>query len=104
MVRRTLPPLPVRRPRDWHYDYTYTEPGQRVVIVPEPENSFDENALRIDDVGGSGMGYIPAEIAAKLSPGLRAHEVSIVDSVVTSVDRGQNWIGVFVQLTLELPD
>ena len=42
-------------------------PGQRLALVPEPENEHDPNAIGIWDVARRlQAGYVPAEIAAGL--------------------------------------
>jgi hypothetical protein len=41
-----------------------------VVLVREPQNSFDKNAIRVDNVSGAKIGYIQKKEAAILAPWL----------------------------------
>jgi hypothetical protein len=54
-----------------------------VVLVREPQNSFDKNAIRVDDVSGTKIGYIQKKEAAILAPWLDGALVRI-DSCVMS--------------------
>lgn len=94
--------VPVRRPREWPYDFAQIEVGQPVKIVPEPENPYDKNALCIHDAEGLQMGYVPKELAAKLTPGLLNQAVTITESQVSEIERSDSWVSVFVEITLEV--
>ncbi|KKY25618.1 putative snf2 family helicase [Phaeomoniella chlamydospora] len=41
---------------------------ERILIEREPNNQYDRNAIRIDNVGGTQIGHIGRNIAAKLAP------------------------------------
>src|SRR3954463_796872 len=43
------------------------DPGQRLVLVPEPENEHDSNAVAVWNAGRTVQaGYVPREVAAQL--------------------------------------
>lgn len=42
--------------------------GECVTIRREPQNHYDRNAIRIDNVMGNQVGHIPRNIASKLAP------------------------------------
>ncbi|KAK3503055.1 DNA repair and recombination protein RAD5B [Neurospora crassa] len=43
-------------------------PGEVVVCKREPQNQYDPNAIRVDNVLGTQIGHIPRTVAAKLAP------------------------------------
>jgi len=45
----------------------YINPGERAVLRREPQNQYDENAIRVDNMQGQQIGHIPKRLAAKLS-------------------------------------
>lgn len=94
--------VPVRRPRDWNYDYTNLEIDQAVIVVPEPSNVFDENALAIHDLRHQEIGYIPAEVAAKLAPKIHSQLWVISGAKVCELEKNYNtgWVAVTVEITL----
>lgn len=96
--------VPVRRPKEWSYDFGTVQLNDPVSIVPEPENPFDCHALRIDDGRGQVMGYIPAELAAKITPKLSGKIWKLGTSHVTEIDRQADWTSVFVLIQLHVPD
>lgn len=49
-----------------YYD-GYASRGESVLVKREPNNQYDRNAIRIDNVVGQQIGHIPRKIAAKLS-------------------------------------
>jgi len=42
-------------------------PGEHVVLKREPENQYDPNAIRVDNVMGAQIGHIGRQVAAKLA-------------------------------------
>ncbi|KAG2342905.1 hypothetical protein BDR05DRAFT_963717 [Suillus weaverae] len=43
-------------------------PGEEVRLVREPQNQYDRNAIEVKNIGGSKVGHVPKQTAAKLSP------------------------------------
>jgi hypothetical protein len=44
-----------------HYGFTIPEIHDRLILVPEPNNEFDANAIAVYNSGSQKMGYLPAE-------------------------------------------
>ncbi|KAI8963341.1 SNF2 family N-terminal domain-containing protein [Daldinia sp. FL1419] len=57
-------------------------PGERVLCRREPNNPFDKNAIRVDNVMRNQIGHIPAKVAAKLAPYIDREDI-ILDGVLT---------------------
>lgn len=43
-------------------------PGEHVILKREPQNQYDPNAIRIDNIMGIQIGHIGRGVAAKLAP------------------------------------
>lgn len=43
-------------------------PGEHVILKREPQNQYDRNAIRIDNIMGIQIGHIGRGVAAKLAP------------------------------------
>ena len=54
----------------------YISIHEMVVLSREPNNQYDRNAIRVDNVRGNQIGHIPRGVAAKLDIGV--HPVIIV--------------------------
>jgi hypothetical protein len=63
-----------------------------VVLVREPHNSFDKNAIRVDDVSGTKIGYIQKKESAILAPWLEDDALVRIDSCVMSHRVGDSTI------------
>jgi len=95
--------VPVRRPKDWSYDYSCLSVGDTLIIVPEPSNVFDENALRIDDLSKQSVGYVPAELAEKITPKLTSNTWSVLGASVAEVNGSSaTWVDVYVDIILQV--
>lgn len=94
--------VPVRRPRDWNYNYNTLNIDQPVSIIPEPSNVFDENALGIHDTSGAQIGYVPAEIAAKLAPKINTNSWVISKASICELEKNYEtgWVAATVEITL----
>ncbi|KAM0563595.1 hypothetical protein ACHAPJ_001319 [Fusarium lateritium] len=46
----------------------YASPGETVVCKREPNNQYDENAIRVDNVVGEQIGHLPRKTVEKLAP------------------------------------
>jgi SWI/SNF-related matrix-associated actin-dependent regulator of chromatin subfamily A3 len=46
----------------------HANPQERVHLKREPNNQYDRNAIRVDNVMGAQIGHIPRAMAAKLAP------------------------------------
>ena len=74
------------------------EPGEALLLVPEPDNKYDPNAIKIlrDEVM---LGYVPAKLAASA---LAAMEVGPVMCIVGLVDvEASPWKQLYVSLVEE---
>lgn len=40
-------------------------------LVPEPLNSYDENAIKVVTQNGNQIGYLPKEVASQILPAIR---------------------------------
>jgi hypothetical protein len=45
----------------------YASEGEHVALKRQPENRYDPNAIRVDNVMGQQIGHIPRNMAAKLA-------------------------------------
>lgn len=43
-------------------------PGEEVRLVREPGNAYDRNAVQVKNIGGTQVGHLPRNVAAKLAP------------------------------------
>ncbi|KAI9067101.1 hypothetical protein FKP32DRAFT_1588914 [Trametes sanguinea] len=43
-------------------------PGEEVILQREPHNPYDRNAIQVKNIGGTQVGHIPRNVAAKLAP------------------------------------
>lgn len=46
----------------------YASVGERVLLRREPNNPYDKNAIRVDNVMGQQIGHIGRHMAARLAP------------------------------------
>ena len=44
-----------------HHNFIMPEPKERVILVPEPENKFDANAIAVYNQNCQLLGYVPKE-------------------------------------------
>jgi hypothetical protein len=77
------------------------EAGERVILVREPDNKFDPNAIRVDSGFGQ-IGYIPADTAANNLASLmdRGHKVKAEISEITGGVAGKRTRGVNLQISV----
>lgn len=61
--------------------------GQELKVVEEPENPVDKNALRFETPEGTRIGYLPAVLACKFSPLLKANKVRFDRVWIEEIDR-----------------
>ncbi|KAI1881221.1 hypothetical protein JX265_000047 [Neoarthrinium moseri] len=52
-------------------------PHELVVCKREPQNQYDGNAIRVDNVMGQQIGHVPRNLAAKLAPYLDGNEIAL---------------------------
>jgi SWI/SNF-related matrix-associated actin-dependent regulator of chromatin subfamily A3 len=55
-----------------HYN-GFATMGEQVMIMREPGNPYDSNAIRINNVQGAQIGHLPRNLAAKLAPYMVGH-------------------------------
>ncbi|KAL2267834.1 hypothetical protein VTJ83DRAFT_5111 [Remersonia thermophila] len=51
--------------------------GELVLCTREPDNQYDSNAIRVDNVMGRQIGHIPRAVAEKLAPYLDSGEITM---------------------------
>ena len=56
--------------------------GELLVLIPEPDNKYDPNAIRIVR-NGLMLGYVPAKLAASVQASM---EVGTVTCIVTEIE------------------
>lgn len=72
--------------------------GQEVFLKREPENEYDTNAISVI-LGKEKIGYIPADIAKKMSPPLDSGKVQVIESEILSI-QGRKTVGVDIVIRL----
>ena len=63
-------------------------PGEYVELVREPNNPYDSNAVRVDNLSGQKVGHIQRELAAALAP-IVDQNIAKLDGTIPS--RGNRW-------------
>ncbi|KAF9890959.1 hypothetical protein FE257_005216 [Aspergillus nanangensis] len=51
--------------------------GEHVILKREPSNSYDSNAIRVDNVMGAQVGHIPRNMASKLAKYMDSNELAV---------------------------
>ncbi|KXN85344.1 Putative SWI/SNF-like matrix-associated actin-dependent regulator [Leucoagaricus sp. SymC.cos] len=64
-------------------------PGEEVVLVREPRNRFDANAIQVKNIGQDQVGHIPRAVAAKLAPLLDRNSIT-VEGVINDGNLGRS--------------
>ncbi|KAG6873428.1 hypothetical protein C0995_015853 [Termitomyces sp. Mi166 len=52
-------------------------PGEQVMLIREPSNRYDRNAIQVKNIGQVQVGHIPRGVSAKLAPLLDNHLVTV---------------------------
>ncbi|KAJ4477055.1 SNF2 family N-terminal domain-containing protein [Lentinula edodes] len=52
-------------------------PGEEVILVREPSNRYDRNAIRVDNIGHTQVGHLPRTVASKLAPLLDSRAITV---------------------------
>ncbi|KAJ3993334.1 SNF2 family N-terminal domain-containing protein [Lentinula boryana] len=52
-------------------------PGEEVILVREPNNIHDRNAIRVDNIGHAQVGHIPRSVVAKLAPLMDSRAITV---------------------------
>ncbi|KAH7165543.1 SNF2 family N-terminal domain-containing protein [Dactylonectria macrodidyma] len=55
----------------------FASPGESVLCRREPQNQYDRDAIRVDNVFGHQIGHLPRKVAAKISPYLDRGDLTI---------------------------
>ncbi|KAI1735393.1 SNF2 family N-terminal domain-containing protein [Xylaria scruposa] len=63
-----------------YYDGIVT-PGESVLCIREPNNVYDRNAVRVDNIMGSQIGHLPRVLVQKIAPYLDSGEI-VLDGVL----------------------
>ena len=71
-----------------HYDGMANE-GEHVILTRQPQNPYDRNAIRVDNLGRQQIGHIPRDLAAKLAKYMDRH-LLIADAVLQGRGGGYN--------------
>ncbi|KAF9451964.1 hypothetical protein P691DRAFT_772701 [Macrolepiota fuliginosa MF-IS2] len=75
-------------------------PGEEVVLVREPQNSYDPNAIQVKNIGQVQVGHVPRNVAAKLAP-LLDRKIVTVEGVITDGNLGRSK-GYTLSMTLKI--
>ncbi|KAJ5628671.1 hypothetical protein N7490_010899 [Penicillium lividum] len=59
-------------------------PGEHVILKREPQNQYDRNAIRVDNIMGIQIGHIGRGIAAKLAPYMDSGDLH-VEGILTGI-------------------
>lgn len=81
--------------------------GQEVIIIREPGNKFDSNAIKVTNhmINELVLGYIPKELAAKISKIIDEYQTEPIIGSVTSIYRLKNDPSILgVKVSFDLPD
>ncbi|KAF8829135.1 hypothetical protein HHX47_DHR3000519 [Lentinula edodes] len=52
-------------------------PGEEVILVREPSNRYDRNAIRVDNIGHTQVGHLPRTVASKLAPLMDSRAITV---------------------------
>lgn len=76
--------------------------GDRIRLTREPNNPYDRNAIRADQINGLQIGYLNRYLVAKISPFFDEFGQSVVANVhcITGSIRPGYSLGVIVTFTL----
>ncbi|KAI1105178.1 SNF2 family N-terminal domain-containing protein [Jackrogersella minutella] len=64
------------------YYHGIVNPGERVLCIRDPNNPYDRNAIRVDNVMRTQIGHIPATVASKIAPYIDGNDI-ILEGVLT---------------------
>ena len=73
--------------------------GNNLRLVPEPDNAFDSNAIKIMTIEDEHIGYVQKELAAQLSEGIKAgihYYATVIE--VTGGEEGKENIGCNISI------
>ncbi|CAG8984075.1 hypothetical protein HYALB_00003017 [Hymenoscyphus albidus] len=71
-------------------------PGEQVLVKREPENPYDSNAIRVNNIQGTQIGHIPRNLASKLATYL--DERSIVIEATLAGEKGAYDCPIYLKL------
>ncbi|KAF9565547.1 hypothetical protein CPC08DRAFT_815314 [Agrocybe pediades] len=74
-------------------------PGEQVLLVREPHNRFDRNAIQVKNISRIQVGHLPRNVAAKLAPLLDRQAVT-VEGVINDGNLGSK--GYTLSITLKI--
>lgn len=74
--------------------------GTRLGLIPEPENKFDPNAIKVM-YGTEHLGYIPAKFAAEVGAALQIHEENLHCTLTTYSPDSKTWERLGLTITNE---
>ncbi len=63
-----------------YYD-GYATIGEQVMVKREPQNPYDSNAIRVNNVHGVQIGHLPRNLAAKLAPYMDSRSIVIEGTI-----------------------
>ncbi|KAF8897054.1 SNF2 superfamily protein [Gymnopilus junonius] len=67
-----------------YYRVGMVGPGEEVLLVREPQNPYDRNAIQVKNIGRVQVGHLPRNVAGKLAPLLDRRAVT-VEGVINDV-------------------
>ncbi len=74
--------------------------GQKVFLMPQLNNEFDDNAVMIVDAEGRDLGYVPKENSKAITELINADK-NITAEIVAIVGGGDYTWGARVEVTIE---
>ena len=74
--------------------------GEELALVPEPDNQFDPNAVRIEKKSGILLGYVPAKTGEANLLATLIREGTPLKTIAVEVDTaGSAWRSLYIGVT-----
>ena len=87
---------------DWIENLTKLEEGEELLLIPEPTNKYDENAVKICSFEGVFLGYVPAKTGANTWVLDALYEGKGVKTTVKKVDPfDEPWQALLVEVWIK---
>ena len=75
--------------------------NEDALLVPEPTNRYDKNAIKVCRVNGDLLGYIPAHLAERAQPDAPSHFRLLDSGVLTTVSvHGHDTLGITLRVLI----
>jgi len=84
---------------DWKENLGKLEEGEELLLIPEPTNRFDENAVKVCSFEGVFLGYVPAKTGANNWVLDALYEGRRIKTTVKKVDLfAESWQALLVEV------